>query len=562
MKPATILKRAILLISLLIAISILIFDSASARINESTNITFPNQIGTLWSPYLEWTLSNSSYSGNPFDLGASVTFTHSSSGETRTSQMFYNGNNTWKFRFAGTRIGNWSFVTESSDTDLNAHTGTVIINPNPNSPGFVTHFGDKWMRSGNNKAFVPQFVMVSGPQDYLNNPGRVDDEIQTFFVEHGFNGMHTPVFCRWFDINEPDCDQISGSSLNPDTQTFEALELMITKVYNAGGVVHIWMWGDNQRKQNPNYLPGGINGPVDLRLQRYIAARLGPLPGWTIGYGFDLFEWTDEPKLTAWHTYMQAHLGWTHLLGARSQKNQLTQLSEAMDFSSYEQHRPDYDMYVETIEARPQEPSFSEDRFRIRNEGNSKDYTMLLTRRGLWHSAMAGGIANIWGNLLGDTSANEGEGTSLPYPNPKWIRTYADFMNDRFFADMTRCNSLTNGVCLKRPNNTDYIFYVENADLIQIDLSSMLGTQTAVAVDTAAVYAEIALGQLSPTNQTWIAPYQSDWAIAVGAFTQPACAPTAFGLLDAPTIISDIQGEGLAHHIFLPLVANNYCPGS
>ncbi|MAG93645.1 MAG: hypothetical protein CMJ48_07840, partial [Planctomycetaceae bacterium] len=42
-----------------------------------------------------------------------------------------------------------------------------------------------------------------------------------------------------------------------------------------------------------------------------------------------------------------------------------------------------------------------EDRFRIRHSKTyaDKDYTMEMTRRGLWHSTMAGGVANIWGHL-------------------------------------------------------------------------------------------------------------------------------------------------------------------
>ena len=37
---------------------------------------------TQWTPYLEWSFSNPTHSGNVFDLIATTTFTHSSSGET------------------------------------------------------------------------------------------------------------------------------------------------------------------------------------------------------------------------------------------------------------------------------------------------------------------------------------------------------------------------------------------------------------------------------------------------------------------------------------------------
>ena len=89
---------------------------------------------TMWAPYLEWSLSNPTFSGNPFDVVASATFVHGTSGETRLTEMFYDGGNTWKFRFTGTRVGTWTFSTTSSDADLNGHNGTITVGPNPN-PG-------------------------------------------------------------------------------------------------------------------------------------------------------------------------------------------------------------------------------------------------------------------------------------------------------------------------------------------------------------------------------------------------------------------------------------------
>ena len=49
-------------------------------------------------------------------------------------------------------------------------------------------------------------------------------------------------------------------------------------------------------------------------------------------------------------------------------------------------------------------------------------------------------------------------------------------------------------------------------------LSGMASAQPAVAVDTKLSYAEIDLGTLSTTDQTWTASYVSDWAIAIGDF--------------------------------------------
>ena len=238
-----------------------------------------------------------------------------------------------------------------------------------------------------------------------------------------------------------------------------------------------------------------------------------------MGYGFDLHEWVKKDDLRKWHEYMHEHLGWSHFMGGRAHKNRLTQIYEGLDYSGYEQHRPDYGKYVETIEKRPTKPSFSEDRFRVRQNGGyaHKDYDFDMTRRGLWHSTMAGGVANIWGNLQGQSSRLG----SKPYPNAAQIKTWSVFWRNRFLKGMIRDGRITDGVCLRGPDRKHHVFYKEDATSVETDLAAMKGAQKAVAVDTKKPYAEIDIGALEPAKQTWKAPYRSDWAIAVGDFAGP-----------------------------------------
>ncbi len=459
---------------------------------------------------MDLTFNNPSWSGNPYDLIATVTFSHASSDLTRTTEMFYAGNDEWKARFAGDLPGLWNYTSTSSDSDLNGLSGTIDIASSDN-PGFVQASGDKWIRTGSGEAFVPQFVMSANPNFFYDNPSKIDSDIALFIEDHGFNGLHVKVDCRWFDIYTPICTYIDSSDPNPDQRTFEALEQIILETYKAGGVVHIWVWGDDERNQNAK--KWGHNGTVDRRLQRYIAARLGPMPGWTMGYGFDLWEWTNESQLNSWYDYMHDHMGWPHMLGARSSKNQLDQLSERMDYSGYEQHRPDYNKYVETILTRPNKPSFSEDRFRVRDEGRSKDYTLDETRQGLWRSGMSGGIANIWGYLQDGGSDDLG---SAAYPNSAQLKLFSDFFNERYHISLERCNDLSNGYCLKSPSNQQFLHYKENSGSIEIDLSNANATMPFMAIDTKT--GNLFTGEFEATFVTWNASYTSDWAIAIGDF--------------------------------------------
>lgn len=461
----------------------------------------------LWEP-VEWTFQNTSRAGNPFDLVATAFFTHLETGHTIRTELFYAGGDIWKLRFTGTHTGKWRFVTESSDPDLNGLKGEIEVLPNPGMPGFITNYGSKWGRLGTNEAFVPQYVMYTDPDVLYREPGRIDADIQQFFVEHGFNGFHIAIVCRWFDLDKTRSRQITAADPNPDPRTFEAIEHLLRKVHKASGVVHIWAWGDEQRTMTPK--KWGLNGKVDQRLQRYICARLGPLPGWSMGYGWDLQEWVEPNDLRTWHEYMHRHLGWFHFLGGRAPD--LTQIYDGLDYSSYQQHRPDYDIYVKAIEQYPDKPTFLEDRFRVRKDVYpDKDYDFEMTRRGLWHSTMAGGAANIWGNLLDPRP----DGMSHPYPNRHQILTWSRFWKNRFRKEMVRDNTLTDGVCLKVPGKL-LVFYKEQTSSIWMDLSELEAPLRAVSVDTCSEYKEVEIAGLNAApGQLFRAPHRSDWAVVV-----------------------------------------------
>lgn len=203
-----------------------------------------DRTGTLWRPYLEWSLKNATHGAKPHDLVATVTFTHAASSEKRTTGMFYAGAGVWKFRFTGTRAGLWTFKTTSADVDLDGKSGKVVLakNPDPAAHGFLKKFGSKWGWQGTERAFVPQLVMYDHPGAYHKKPAKIDAAIKQFFQTHGFNGVHTIVMCRWFDINQTAHDKIKADPV-PDPRTFEALELLITRVHAKGGMVHIWASG-------------------------------------------------------------------------------------------------------------------------------------------------------------------------------------------------------------------------------------------------------------------------------------------------------------------------------
>jgi hypothetical protein len=475
--------------------------------------------------------------GNPFDVKAEALFTHKVTGTRVVQPLFFNGNHEWKLRFRHELAGHWIFRVISNHGELNGRTGEVTIvrhlQPEPkdrhNQPpylflpeterGHVVAHGDQWGFS-NGEVFVPQYAMAGGPQYYYGQTQRLAGDIQRLIKGHGFNGFHVAVYCRWFNIDSPGCADTRSS--NPDVRTFIALEDVIMQVYEAGGTVHLWMYGDDSHKENPAFLAvdGGLNGVADRRLQDYIAARLGPIPGWTMGYGYDLFEWASPNEIQSWHAYLSEKMAANpHLLGARSGKNSLDQRFEGADYASYEQHRPDYATYVDTISRRPGKPSFSEDRFRVRTgyKIDDKDYSLEMTRRGLYHSTMAGGVGNIWGYLQGENvEANQGLRSSGDYPNRHEINIYAQFFSNRFKPDMQRCNHHTSddASCLQTPDRDLFIIYREKTASISYRHLPK-GQYRVVSVDTRGqVYIEKETGIIQGSGQLSL-DRKSDWVVAL-----------------------------------------------
>ncbi len=551
----------------------------------------PDREGQLNEPYLEWDIKYRDASGNKFDVVAWAVFTHES-GETKRSLMFYSGSgDTWRFRFTGTRTGTWRLVT-SGPGSLGGQTAMVSVKPNPAArQGFLTTEGTRWVWLGTGEEHVPQLVMSKDFPAYWTARGvdtaKIDEEIREFIAETGFTGFHKAgVAATWFDITRDSRDTRSaGPKAHPDPRSFEVIEAFLVRAYRAGASTHIWQWGADsyQKGWGGRGGPAGIGGPMspaDRRLNRYIAARLGPIPGWSMGYGYDLEAWADAEELQAWYDFLKGHLGgWEHAVGGRADEKDTWDRKEdpdgdghpgvvyrnemrtgprevfwtGGDYVGHYDYRVPYRWYVETLRfsRRLGKPVLQEDRFRIRRSRSwfVKDYTPDLTRRGLWHSMMAGGVGNIWGQYLPDPD----EGGSRPYDNGARgsIQNVRDFRVDikdqiktwnrfwiagrRFRGDYDRANDLTQKdegvpiwdtspsggpirVCLKSRDGRHLVFYAESASEVVMDLTAMNGPQAAVAVDTRRPYREIDLGKLRTEKTTWRAPHASDWAVAVGNF--------------------------------------------
>lgn len=392
-----------------------------------------------------------------------ITIQHSS-GETHQTLAFKDGAQI-KFRFTPSQAGNWKFSVGGSINISSTRPGYA--------KGFVVANGINWIRSATGEAFVPQYIMYNRPS--------LERGLQEFVVEHGFSGFHI-------------------TNLRDFMQNISYFEAVILKTYRLGGVTHFWIWGDKSRWQTPSTY--GVDAEL---LYREIAARLGPLPGWTVGYGFDLYEWASAEEIEDFRETLHQYTSYRHLVGGRGYKNKYRQISNKLDYVSWEWHQPSLADYRDHLKYANGKPAFSEDRFRVRQPSRypDKDYDFEMTRKGLWHSVLAGGVANIWGHKPA------GKGYSEPYPNKEAIHTYRKTIDLYFEPGMSVNNRVVNGgSCLDGAKHV--LCYVENTNRIRLQADALKDTSKILAIDTKEAYREIKISDL--TRDIELAR-TSDWAI-------------------------------------------------
>jgi len=552
----------------------------------------------MWE-VLDWQIVNSSCpASNPYDLVAKVVFTHES-GKERKIEMFYAENDKWRFRFCGSRMGKWSFRTvcdgsdgTHSDDSLDDHVGRITVNAqtDPDIKGFLSHKGNKFAIMDSSETDLKPYVyhVYMNQQDYeqqYNHSTRIWDDpvnrkhlIASYWdntVDNGFGIYFVAIFYSWLRKGALDRNMVSPADLvAPDPDVFDTLEYAIRYAHKRGGRTHIWAWGDQDRKQTPNLLPGGVLGDDHKRLMRYTAARLGPLPGWCINFGFDTLELPNPESITSkWAHYLNDRMGWNHMLCARGWNNSAFAINSYAGFSgSYEltttrngpsgyyeirddvdsdssrphlyEERHTYNRFKYVDPDSGQEPGDGPDQYGMGdgyacwpvklssaeqarlNEGGS--------RRLIWREQMAGGMGGFFGhfsvrfNSFGPFSQKCGCGYH-PDSLKCAFRCFRDFWaKGRFMFDMVvDTNRVRNGTgyCLRTNDYRNFVFFVENDSTADIDLSGMPGSQKVVVVDAKNEYREINKGSISAGWRKIDFGYTSDWAIAIGNFDSQT-APT------------------------------------
>jgi hypothetical protein len=261
-----------------------------------------------------------------WDVNGSCDWTHEDGTARRTSLVWYSGaGDTYVYRFGGSLQGRWTCRTRSPVAALDGIELSVDVIPSsdPARTGWSGRLSDEptaWARQqgpeGTLATRTPILIMMPPVRRWHEDPDAMRAFVAEFNGSHGFNGGHiSTVGSSWFELGSS--GSLRDAPPAPDVRTFTAIEAAAAEWAGRGGWLHLWMWGKGA-SGDFSLLPGGYAGAESRRINRYIAARLGPVPGWSMGLGWDVEFWADEAKIEWWLDDLVPQLGgWHHWVGHR-----------------------------------------------------------------------------------------------------------------------------------------------------------------------------------------------------------------------------------------------------
>ena len=475
-------------------------------------------------------LSNTSVSGNPFELEVDGTFTHSASGTQLTLPGYYDGSNTWKIGFMPTKTGTWTWTTSSTDSDLDNRTGslTCVSSGHPGMLKRDSANSRKWKYTDG-----PYVVPIILRGRISNASGSLSDfTVAADFIKNTVKGqmMDWPIF------HDPNLPFSGGWQNHQFNLTFwSRLEQRMEVMTDRGLGYQAMFYTDDALKP-----PWSAQSNTEKLVFRYSVARLCGFPGMWFNTGIDIREYRNGAWVDWFAQEIQRLDPYDHPVSSRygggsgsevantqtwdSRGDQLAKINDMTNyFNSSSVPVSMDDAWGENRPSRPQ-----------------KDFRPEDIRRAFWKCIAAGGVGGMTRGSNDPFDSNFGwTGFAQELESEQWLQhvnPYLQFKLGTTFGTMVPASSLvTNGYALADPGRTRIFYFLlgkndkwdsGNGGDITLRLSGVSGSFTAAWFNPRNG-SETGAGTLAGgQDRTLTPPSTDDWALTLTRTSSSNTPPT------------------------------------
>lgn len=465
-------------------------------------------------------IRNESFSGNPFELALDATFTHKSSGTTVKLPGYYAGNNTWKVGFMPTRTGEWTYVTSSSDPDLDNVTGSLMA-VESGHPGMLKADSAnprKWKYVDG-----PYVVPIALRFDVFQEEGTIERFTQVAdFLKEGVGGHMLEFTFR----NEVYSD---WQKRQFNLALWDRLEQRMDVLAERGLGIHFMLYSDDS--QRPAW---PAQSDAEKLLIRYVVARLAGYPVVWFNTGIDIAENRGQAWINWYGQQVRALDPYDHPISSRYGGGSGDLVMSGQTFDS----RGDRlaiisDMTRYFKESRvpvSMDDAWSENSPEAARRG--KDFTEHDIRRAVWKTVMAGGLGSL---IRGSVTYNNDtwfrmRNIESDLESEQYLRLVNRFIQDKLsntFGSMAPEASLvSNGYALADPDRTKLLYFLMgvndrydsgNGGNVTLKLSGLNKTYEAIWFDTRTGNETRAGSIRGGQDHTLTPPSKDDWVLLLSA---------------------------------------------
>lgn len=365
--------------------------------------------------------------GNPYaELEATATLTGPDGNDVRKVPLFWDGDRTWRFRFAPDKIGRWTWSVKSTDAGLDGKTGAFECIPSTRQGSFQTLAGAPYhfqYQSGKKVWFLADTAWAYLTDNLEEKHDRAATErYVTRRAQEGFNAIHVMLLSEagwgnsgglpWFDI--------AAEKLNP--AYFQEADRRVAFANGRDVVVGIALAWAMKGRREP--FAWGRIPSLDARERyaRYVAARYSAYDVYFLVSG----EWQGEirnrksteedirKEFVRLGDVVQAsdahgRMIGIHPLGRYASTHEFNSAAKWMSFGDYQQNYPQ--LHANILKSRTAGKPVVNSEYaywlRANNRAGSVDkphsYTLEDIRAATWDIAMAGGyvVAGFGSTYMG-----------------------------------------------------------------------------------------------------------------------------------------------------------------